>query len=249
MAEKVTIHHLLTHTSGMSDYWEELFDSKFWEIKTVQQLYDLTADEALDFEPGERFQYSNSGPIVLGLIIEKLSGMSYYDYIRENIYNPAGMINSGCFEVDHPTENLAIGYTRMDYDGEVSSGGWYNNLFMHAVKGGPAGGGYSTVEDLLAFDKALRGHILLSEPFTDTVITGKVDMGPDIRYAYLFGDEISDGQRIVGHNGGAPGISAVLDMYWDSGYTVAVLANYDGTAGLMASKIRRLLDSRFKNGD
>ncbi len=245
VAEKVTIHHLLTHTSGMSDYWEELFDARFWEIKTVQQLADLTAEKPLDFEPGAQFQYSNAGPVVLGLIIEKITGQSYYEYVRENIYQPAGMINTDCYEIDKPVPNLAIGYTRMNYDGSRLGDGWRNNLMMHAGKGGPAGGGYSTVEDLLRFDIALRGHKLLNETYTDTVITGKVEMMPHMKYAYLFGDEDVEGERIVGHNGGAPGISAQLDMYWTSGYTVAVLANYDGAAGMMATKLNQVIRRRM----
>jgi len=240
VAEKVTIHQLLTHTSGMGSYWDELFEGPFWEIKTVQQLADLIIDKPLLFEPGERLEYSNSGPIILGLIIEKISGMSYYDYIREHIYKPAGMINSGCFEIDHPVKNLAIGYTKSDYNGRHTDE-WYNNLFMHAAKGGPAGGGFSTVEDLLKFDQALRSYRLLSKEYTELVITGKVDMGPDMKYAYLFGDRIENGHRIVGHNGGAPGINANLDMYWDSGYTVAVMSNYDMGSEPVSRKLRKML--------
>ena len=238
--DKVTIHHLLTHTSGMGDYWEKLFDAHWWEIKTVQQLADLTAEQPLEFEPGAKFSYSNAGPIVLGLIIEKISGMSYYDYIRENITGPAGMVNTDCYEVDRPTENLAIGYTRSNYEDERTDT-LRNNLFMHAVKGGPAGGGYSTVDDLLAFDVALQTFQLLDEEHFNIVTTGKVDLGPDAKYAYLFGDRDREGHRVIGHNGGAPGINAVLSMYVDLGYTVAVLSNYDDGAMLVADKLNRLL--------
>ncbi|MBN1213779.1 MAG: beta-lactamase family protein [candidate division Zixibacteria bacterium] len=241
-ARKVTIHHLLTHTSGMSDYWEELFSSKWWEIKTVPQLADLIIEEPLDFEPGERFGYSNSGPVILGLIIEKITGMSYFDYIREYIYKPAGMLNSDCYEVDRPVPNLAIGYTKMNYNGEADPDGrWYNNLFMHAVKGGPAGGGYSTVEDLFRFAQALKNHILLNREYTELVTAGKVDMGPGMKYAYLFGDENVNGQRIIGHSGGAPGINARLAIYLNSGYTVAVMANYDMAAESVSRKIKEIL--------
>jgi len=242
VAEKVTIHQLLTHTSGMGDYWEEIFTTEWWQIKTVQQIADLIVDKPLEFEPGERFRYSNGGPIILGLIIEKLSGMSYYDYVKEYIYKPAGMINSGCFEVDRPVPNLAIGYTKSNYIGQPSADGqWYNNLFMHVVKGGPAGGGYSTVEDLFNFARALKSHKLLDKEYTELVTTGKVDMGPDIKYAYLFGDETANGQRIIGHSGGAPGINARLAMYLDSGYTVAVMANYDMAAENVNRKIKQIL--------
>lgn len=239
-AERITIHHLLTHTSGMGSYWNELFESYWPEIRTVEQVYDLFKDKPLEFEPGERFGYSNSGPIVLGMIIEKVTGMSYYDYIREHIYKPAGMINTDCYEMDLPVPNLAIGYTIMDYTGQRGDT-LRNNLFLHTVKGGPAGGGYSTVEDLLKFDIALRNHKLLSKEYTDIVTAGKIETDPDIMYAYLFGDEKVNGHRIVGHGGGAPGINAKLDMYWDLGYTVAVMSNIDNGAVPVANKLQKLL--------
>jgi CubicO group peptidase (beta-lactamase class C family) len=242
IADKATIHQLLTHTSGMQDYWDEMFDTSFWELKTVDGLASLIFEDTLLFEPGSEFHYSNSGPIVLGMIIEKVSGMSYYDYIAENIYKPAGMINSGCFEVDTPVPNLAIGYTHMNYYGSMlPEDAWHNNLFMHAVKGGPAGGGYSTAEDLLAFDQALRNGKIMSKESFELMSTGKTSRRPDVSYAYLIQDQNVNGHRIVGHGGGAPGINAMLDMYIDSGYTVAVMANYDGAASRVAEKIRELL--------
>ncbi len=241
VAEQVTIHHLLTHTSGMESYWEELFDAEWPQIRTVEQLVELFASKPLRFEPGAGFHYSNAGPVVLGFVIERITGLSYYDYVREHIYSPAGMESTDCYEMDQPIENLAIGYTKRDCEGNRGGEEWRNNLFMHSVRGGPAGGGYSTVDDLLSFANALTRHVLLNKAYTDTVTTGKVSMGPDMRYAYLFGDQRRNGHRIIGHNGGAPGISAVLDIYVDLGYTVAVLANYDGVAEPVARRIGKLL--------
>ncbi|MGB7062332.1 MAG: serine hydrolase domain-containing protein [Candidatus Zixiibacteriota bacterium] len=242
IAEKVTIHHLLTHTSGMQDYWDEVYDAHWWEIKTVDQLAELIFDDSLLFEPGTDFHYSNSGPIVLGMVIEAVTGRDYYDYVREKIYKPAGMINTDCYEMDTPVPNLAIGYTKMNHDGSPTpDGSWRNNLFMHVVKGGPAGGGFSTVEDLLRFDIALRTNKLISKESFDTLTTGKVERSRETKYAYLFQDKTINGHRIVGHGGGAPGINANLDMYLDSGYTVAVMANYGGAAGKVPRKIEELL--------
>ena len=240
--EKVTIHHLLTHTSGLGSYWPVGADSGWANFRTVAEHCSLFVHEPLMFEPGEKFAYSNSGPIVLGLIIEAISGMSYYDYIAENIYNPAGMANSGCFEVDLPVENLAIGYTKLGHDAETSGYPRKNNLFMHAVKGGPAGGGYSTVGDLLKFANALTSNRLLSAAYTDTVTIGKVEMGPGMKYAYLFGDEIYNGQGMFGHNGGAPGMNSALRIFPESGYTIAVMSNYDPPASeKVAEKLTELL--------
>jgi len=167
--------------------------------------------------------------------------MDYHDYVRANIYKPAGMINTDCYHMDSPVPNLAFGYTKADHRDQRTDE-WFNNLFKHSARGGPAGGGFSTVEDLLNFDIALRNFQLLDEDHTNILITGRQEMGgPEMMYGYLFGVETENGQRIIGHSGGAPGISAILDMYFDSGYTVAVMGNYDGVAGMVAHKIRTLL--------
>lgn len=242
IADKVTIFHLLTHTSGMQDYWDEIFAKPFWEIRTVSQMGELIFDDSLLFEPGTDFHYSNSGPILLGMIIEKITGQDYFDYVRENIYQPAGMVNSDCYAVDTPTPNLAIGYTHLDYNGsELPADVWRNNLFLHVNKGGPAGGGYSTVEDLLAFDQALRHNKLLKQETFEKMITGVSQRRENVRYACLFENKTVNGQTIVGHGGGAPGINSMLEMYLDSGYTVAVMSNYDYGAGKVVGKIRELL--------
>lgn len=240
---KVTIHHLLTHTSGTGDYWEELFSSNWWEIKTVQQLADLTAKNTIEFEPGERFSYSNAGPVILGLIIERISGMSYDEYIRQNITGPAGMINTDCYEVDEPVENLAFGYSKTDYQGNRTER-WYNNLFMHAAKGGPAGGGYSTVEDLYRFAQALLSYTLLDKKHFEIVTSGKINMFKGFdeeKYSYLFTERKIGDERIIGHGGGAPGINADLAIYMNSGYIVAVMSNYSNGAMVINNKIERLL--------
>lgn len=241
--EKVTIHHLLTHTSGLGSYFNEKFMLSAKErYRTVQDFLPLFADERLAFAPGARWEYSNAGFLLLGAVIEKVSGRSYFDYVRERIYQPAGMLNTDAYEMDRDTPNLATGYTRGGAGGP-DGGGPRNNLFLHVVKGGPAGGGFSTVEDLLRFDQALRGHRLLGPDQTRNLLEGKI-AAPTGRYAYGFFDQRLGGQRVVGHSGGFPGISANLDMYLDSGYTVAVMANIDDGSQPVVAKVRRLLAGR-----
>jgi len=243
--DKVTIHHLLTHTSGMGQYWQEYFQSpKILEIKSVADYDNLANKNPLQFEPGERFLYSNCGPLVLGLIIEKISGMSYYDYIRKNVYEPAGMNNSDCYDISTVVENLAVGYTKGAPMGR-SYDNWHNNLFSHPSKGGPAGGGYSTVEDLLKFDIALRNNILLDTEHFKTMTTGKVNRDDQTQYAYLFQEKFVNGHRIIGHNGGAGGINSHLAMYMDLGYTVAIMSNYDPPAAMnIAKKLEEVLTQK-----
>jgi CubicO group peptidase (beta-lactamase class C family) len=236
VAAKVTVHHLLTHTAGIGDYFNEKFmEASRTRFRQIKDYFPLFVDKPLEFEPGARFRYSNAGFMVLGAIIEKVSGENYFIYVREHIFKPAGMINTDAYELDQDTPNLAIGYTREEPGGPVR-----NNTFLHVIKGGPAGGSYSTVEDLLRFDQALRRHRLTSSAAFDLITTGKVDAF-ERKYAYGFGDARVNGQRIVGHSGGFPGISTQLDMYLDSGYTVVVMCNDDDGAQRVAEKTRNML--------
>jgi CubicO group peptidase (beta-lactamase class C family) len=246
VADKVTVHHLLTHTSGMGSYFNEQFRAKLNELRTVSDYLPLFVDEPLAFEPGSKWQYSNSGFVLLGLIVEKVSGQSYFDYVKENIFKPAGMTSTDSYERDKPVSNLAIGYTKAGEDGRLdSAASRRSNSAMRPAKGSPAGGGYSTVEDLLKFSVALRDYKLLSQKSTELITTGKVEMGPagsGRKYAYGFGEDSSSGRRIIGHNGGGPGIGANLDIFTEPGYTVIVLGNYDPPAMMpVVMKIRELL--------
>jgi D-alanyl-D-alanine carboxypeptidase len=224
IAEKITIQHLLMHSSGLGHYWTEEFNNASKDrFKKVEDYIPLFADQPLLFEPGMQYSYSNAGYMVLGLIIERVTGDDYFNYVMKNIYEPAGMVNTDAYETDHIIPNCAVGYTT--YGAEP--GTVKNNLFLHVVKGGPAGGGYSTVEDLLGFSNALLGHTLLAAEYTEILTTGKIDVDVNDRYAYGFRERFENGHRIVGHGGGFPGISSNLSMYTDLGYTVAILSNID----------------------
>jgi len=243
VARSVTVHHLLTHTSGMGAFWNERFEVSKFKLRSVDDFLALFVDEPLAFRPGERFQYSNNGYVVLGALIERVSGDSYYDYVRRHIYHPAGMDDTDAYELDRDVPNLAIGYTRQGEGGVPAPGPRRNNLFLHSIKGGPAGGGYSTAGDLLRFGQALLDHRLLDAGHTDTVLAGKVQMGPG-RYGYGFMEDHVGDHRVVGHGGGFPGISTRLDLHLDRGYSVAVLSNYDPPAAdRVAQRIRRLIPS------
>ncbi|MEN3330909.1 MAG: hypothetical protein V7641_274 [Blastocatellia bacterium] len=238
VASKVTIHHLLTHTSGLGSYWNAKFDARRAQIKTVADYLALFADEPLLFEPGARFEYSNSGYIVLGAIIEKVSGQSYYDYVREHIYKPAGMKNTDAYQITEATPNLAMGYTSLGPDDKPASGPRRENSDSRPNRGGPAGGGYSTVEDLMRFAAALSDHQLLNAKSTELITTGKVDMGRGSKYGYGFGEQQMNGYRIFGHNGGAPGIGSDLSILPEPGYVAVVMTNYDPP--LMMPVVRKL---------
>jgi D-alanyl-D-alanine carboxypeptidase len=238
-ARKVTVQQLLTHTSGMGDYLNPKFTDRQTSFKSVSDYLPLIATNPLAFEPGQRFQYSNAGFVVLGAIIERISGQKYYDYVREHIFRSAGMSNTGFYPPSGSFSNSAIPYTSMGPNGPLP--GPRHVAEREELKGGPAGGGYSTIDDMLKFSIALREHKLRSARYTELVTTGKVD-APFGKYGYGFGDVNFNSVRSIGHNGGAPGIAAQFDIYPELGYTVIVLSNYDPPAMIKAlSKIRTLI--------
>ncbi|MCH7879591.1 MAG: beta-lactamase family protein [candidate division Zixibacteria bacterium] len=235
-ATRVTVHHLLTHTSGMGSYWDAMDKMDWTALRSIKDFADLASGDPLTFEPGERFQYSNCGPLVLGLIIEAVSGLDYHEYIREFVTGPAGMINTDCYHADDVIPNLAQGYFWND-----ETNAYRSNIFAHSARGSAAGGGFSTVEDLQRFSEALYDGTLLPAHMVDIYTTGKVDMGPNDRYAYLISDSRWDGHRTVGHNGGAPGINADLKIFTDLGFTVTAMSNYDGAANAITTYATRLI--------
>ncbi len=202
--EKVTVRHLLTMTSGIGD----IFGDKFMnypkgKIRSIKDYFPLFADQPLAFEPGTKNQYSNGGYTLLGAIIEKVSGQSYYDYVQKNIFNPLGMKNTKFFESDQKVANLAEGYTTMDSE----NGKRRNNLDTRPAKGSSAGGGYSTAKDLLKFSLGLQ--------------TGKIELpeGTPVR-------KTPDGKfASLGIGGGAPGMNTAFNI--QNGYTIIILSNYD----------------------
>jgi len=229
VAEKVTIHQLLTHTSGLGDFFNEKYAASWFKLREVQDYFPLFVDDPLLFEPGQGWNYSSAGYIVLGAIIEKVSGQNYFDYIREHIYKPAGMLDSDSFEVDQDTPNLAIGYTRLGVNSRAQLEARKNNLLVNGVKGNPGGGSYSTLEDMLKFSVALRNHTLLNPEYTNIVLTGKVDLPgpPGQKAGYGFFEQRFNGKRFVGHDGASNGVSTQFLMDPDGGDTIIVLSNYD----------------------
>jgi CubicO group peptidase (beta-lactamase class C family) len=242
VAEKVTVHQLLTHTSGLGDFFNDEYDKMDKSrLREVKDFLPLFVNEPLKFEPGTSWRYSNAGFILLGALVEKASGENYFDYVREHIYKPAGMKDTDAYELDREPVNLAVGYTTQGPGDRQSNTREWNNVFLHVVRGGPAGGGYSTVEDLWRFSRALQANKLLGARYTELVTTGKTKLGAS-KYAYGFRDAEVQGTRIVGHSGGFPGINSQLDIYLGKGYTVAVMSNYDPpAASRIADRIRSLL--------
>jgi CubicO group peptidase (beta-lactamase class C family) len=242
-AGTVKIRHLLTHTSGLGSYFnDEFFRSSRERFRSVDDMLQLAKSERLAFEPGTRWAYSNTGMLVLGKVIEVVTKQDYYEYVREHISKPAGMTNSEAYELDGVNENLAVGYEK-NY-AETGAKRYRNNIFMHVIRGGPAGGGYSTAPDLLRFAEALTSGKLVTPATFELMTTPKPDVSSP-RYGYGF--QLDPQAGIAGHGGGFPGISSNLDIFKGTGYVAVVLSNYGDAGRPVVDKIRALVRDRVSN--
>jgi CubicO group peptidase (beta-lactamase class C family) len=234
---KVRVKHLLSHTSGLGSYFTDEWDRQSRaRYRSVDDWMPLIRNDSLQFEPGTKWSYSNTGMLLLGKVIEKASGQDYFAYVREHVTGPTGMTSTDAYELDRVNRNLAVGYER---EGEDANGPiWRNNIFQHVIRGGPAGGGYSTVGDLTRFAEALKAGKLVSQASVKVLTSPKPELNsPDYGYGFV----LDQGGRIVGHSGGFNGINSQLDIYVGEDYTLAVMSNYGGGAQPIADKVRSLL--------
>jgi CubicO group peptidase (beta-lactamase class C family) len=238
-AQKIRIKHLLTHTAGLgplfTDSNQDSWRARYFGVDDWMKL--AAKDEKLLFEPGTQWQYSNTGFLVLGKVIEVVTGESYYDYVRANIYMPAHMESSDCFSLDKVNPNLAVGY-----DKEYTEQGirFRNNLFEHVMRGGPHGGCYSTVTDLLKFDRALRSGKLVSAQHVSLMLSPKPELGSP---EYGYGFQVDSARGIAGHSGGFIGINSNLDMFLGSDWSGIVLSNYTDASVPVKERMRELVEA------
>lgn len=237
LAAKVTIHHLLTHTGGTGDIFGPQLDENRRQLRTHSDYLALFGTRELLFEPGSEWRYSNYGFVLLGAVIEKVTGASYYEFVRDRVYARAGMSATGSDPEDQPVANRSIGYTRRG----GTAAAWQPNSDSLTYRGSAAGGGYSTAGDLLKFARALSSHQLLNAEYTELLTTGKVSMRAG-RYAYGFIDTGEGRRRVVGHGGGAPGMNGELLIFPASGYVIVALANLDPPA---ATQVARFIAARL----
>jgi len=231
VATKVAVEHLLNHTSGTGDIFGPEFDARRMQLRTLSDFAKLQEDKGLRFEPGTRWEYSNYGFILLGVLIEKVSGQTYYDYVRDHIYLPAQMWSSGAEPEDTFLPDRSIGYTRAAGTTFRPSTGLLPYLRPNTeslpYRGSSAGGGYSTVHDLLGFTNAVQQSKLLPPSLTEMLNTGKVETDHSTHYGYGFEHYTNNGAHWIGHTGGAIGMNGDLEFCPELGYTVVSLANLD----------------------
>ena len=213
-AAEIEVQHLLSHTSG-----------------------SISGLEALDFEPGTEYAYSNYGFYLLGEVIEVVSGLSYDDYYRLNLFGPAGMAKTANYALKDTHElvpGLVWGYGP---DPDSDSLKFIPNPYLQYYPGGAMGGYYSTAGDLLRFTEALKAGELISQEMIELMRTPKPELGAA---EYGFGTMLWRGPGIWGHAGDLPGADADLEFYGDTGLVAIVLGNFDENNPPVLMKIRSL---------
>ena len=231
VARRITIGQILTHTAGLGDIFTPDFFRDQSRYREPRDYFPLFAHDPPRFEPGARYDYSNAGFVVLGAVIEAVSGQSYYDYIRQHVYAPAGMTDTDSYEMTSVVPNLAVGYAYFT-DDPLQMNPRRNNWAFLPVKGSPAGGGYSTAPDLLRFARALREGRLVSREMVERITDIHVRPNPQVAtrgYGYGFDIREMGGRQWRGHSGGGPasGINSDLEIDWTGEWVVIAMGNYD----------------------
>jgi D-alanyl-D-alanine carboxypeptidase len=242
---RATVRQLLSHTGGLGDIFTEQYLSAPSRYCSGSSYLSLFAHDSVRAVPGTAWSYSNAGYIVLQMIVERVSGQSLDGYLRDHIFRPAGMQRTGGYTDHERDTNRAVGYTTRRGLGPPSRGeaAHANSAVLPGCASG-AGGGYSTVDDLLRFAVALRRHTLLDTEHTQLLLTGAVaqDVNEPAAKSTMGLDELTvNGVRTVGHGGNFPGVSSTFDMYPDLGYAAIVLSNIDNGVQPVTFRLRWIL--------
>ncbi len=241
--QRVTVEHLLTHASGIPDYFDEETDSDYeacwrdvpvYRMRSALDFIPFILDKEMKYSPGERFSYSNMGYVLLGLLIEKVTGMRFQEYVEERIFGPAWMRASGYFSGDCLPAHCATGYM-LEADGS-----WRSNIFSIPVVGHGDGGVYSTAADIGRFWKALFSYTYFDDDMLTRMTSAQVAVKPDSSQHYGYGlwiDEIGGHQcfSIVGED---PGVDFSSSYYPDLNLQIILLANTNGALFPMEKVIR-----------
>jgi D-alanyl-D-alanine carboxypeptidase len=220
VAAKVTVRHLLTHTGGTGDIFGPEFDQHRLQLREHRDYLKLYGRRGLTQEPGARFEYSNYGFVLLGALIEHVSGMPYDDYVRDHIFRRAEMASTGSLPEAVEVPDRAVGYMRTS-----PGGAWVPNTDTLPWRGTAAGGGYSTVGDLLRFAQALGSGRLISK-----ATLAEATRPHQQQYGYGFDVQRQGPLGSYGHGGGAPGMNGELRVFPELGFVVVSLSNLDPPA-------------------
>ncbi len=233
---RVSVHHLLTHTSGIPSYTNSprVRELQRMYVESPAQFVKGYCSGDLQWEPGTKYAYNNSGYFILGAIIEQVTGKKYEDVLQERIFTPLAMTDTGYDRPEKVIRNRASGYERA-LDGELQNAAFLDMDLPYA-----AGSLYSTVEDLLKWDQALYTERLLPEPL-------KQKMWTPVLQSYGYGWIITEPKPgearefAIWHNGGINGFTSQFIRHPKSKLTVIVLGNYPAPTGPVASAIETIL--------
>jgi len=233
-AKSTTIEQLLTHTSGLGDYLEFIAsDTKLRDARSLARYRDVIRASSAVGTAEDGLRYSNSGYVVLGALIEAVTGRDYFEFVRAEVYVPAGMARSDSWCRDEVVENRAIGYIPPLESEALGLGrGWRSNVMLQGARGTSAGGGLSTGDDLVRFARALLDGKLVKPKTLDALLAPRVRFLGESHYGYGFVvHKGHDGARIFGHSGGIAGVNGEFRVYGDGAFTLVVLSNVSSGAG------------------
>jgi CubicO group peptidase (beta-lactamase class C family) len=244
----ITIGHLLTHTSGITSYFEEDVnpdyealwqDLPMYRIETPWDFLPLFQHKEMKFPPGEKFECNDGGFILLGLVVESVAGMSFSRFIRENVFDLAGMTDSGYFRTDQLPERTAYAYI------ENPDGTWRTNFFAVPIVGGSDGGAYVTAPDMARFWKALVGNKLLSAEMTASLLSPQIATGWESSYThYGYGvwiEQAAGATRKFGVEGFDPGVALKSAVYPGQDVSLTMIGNTSGALWSLYREIEELL--------
>ncbi|WP_165233887.1 serine hydrolase domain-containing protein [Aquisphaera insulae] len=229
----VTVRHLLNHTSGIKSYTSTKdFDKQMRKDFSRREILDLVAKEPLEFPPGEKWDYSNTGYFLLGMLIEEVAKKPYAEFMAERIFGPLGMSHTRANDLRAVIPGRVQGY---EWDGKAIRNGEY----VSPTQPFSAGMLVSTANDLVKWDAALRDHRLLDAATLEAMWKpAPLPKGGETPYGLGWGISKVNGHRRISHGGGIPGFSTEITRFPDDGLTVIVLANAEGGgAGSIASGI------------
>ncbi|MDO9086811.1 MAG: serine hydrolase domain-containing protein [Anaerolineaceae bacterium] len=239
----VTIKQLITHTSGIPDYFDEETETDYemcWRekpvylMRTANDFLPFIQDKGMKFKPGERFSYNNMGFVFLGLVIEKVSGKRFQDYIQERIFGSAWMRSSGYFSTDRLPENCASGYI-VEEDGS-----WRSNVFSVPIIGHGDGGTFTIAADIGRFWRALWNKTYFGDEILTKMTSPQVRVKPENPNQYGYGVWVGDltGHRCLSIVGDDPGVEFSSSFYPDCNLQITLLANTNGSLWQLEKMIR-----------
>ena len=244
----ITIRHLLTHTSGITSYFEEDIDPDYealwrdvpmYRVRRPADFLPLFKDKSMKFSPGERFDYNDGGFILLGLVIESLSAMSFPAFVQKSVFEPAGMKDSGYFATDRLPGRTAYAYIRNE------DGTWRTNFFAVPIVGAPDGGAYTTAPDMAGFWRALMENRLLGADTIRLMMESQVTTSwkaPYTHYGYgVWIDRPQETVRKYFVEGSDPGVAMRSAVYPGEGVTLTMMGNTGRALWPLWAEIERIL--------